>query len=133
MPSEHRQIIFSVHETIRALSRLASTRPLHPGANIVNLKVITAGNTVSGIGTMRPIDDEASFEVPVPAETIAAALIKLCVNQGIPLPRNADKRLAKAGDGIALHLDLNAGSVPINDMSDAAALADKTQAKLLPH
>ena len=58
----------------------------------------------------------------VTAEALGAALIRLCHAENIPLARKAQKRLVRSGDGLALHLDLNAAQVPLKSSISRAAL-----------
>jgi hypothetical protein len=97
MPKEVRQITFNGAEIANAITDYHRRRNLPmPSGNIVRVRV-TADPEISA--TLRIQDDANRMNtVEVSAATLAAALILFCINRGIPLPAEAEKRLQRIGD-----------------------------------
>ncbi len=123
--TEHRQITFTVDQTIRALIAFDSKNGLFPKARPVSVRVVENEGTASAVVTLTPGDGGDSFDVRIPPHLLAAAVIELCIHEGIPLPRSAKKRLVKSGDGVSLQMDLSAATTLITDVSDIEAMANK--------
>ena len=108
MPTELREIAFRESEFFNAVRdyRLRRGEPLPVGSVLgIDLNEDPSLSAIIRIGD----DDGASIEtIALQAESIAAALILLCINRKIPLPAHADKSVLKAGDNVILKINITA-------------------------
>ena len=102
MPREMRQIMFRAPEIMTAITEYHRRRAIVlPQGTAIGCR-ITDEPALSVTLTIES-DDDASTELSVDAEVLAASLILYCIHRKIPLPAEADKRLQKVGDdGVAL-------------------------------
>ena len=105
---ELRHISFSKDALVMAVKLYyASTKkPLPPGV-VEACEIIATPDTHVEIS----IRDDASGninKVPVPAETIGAAMINYCRKVGVPLPRDGKKSLLVSGDNLVLVVSVQA-------------------------
>ena len=101
MPTEMRQIAFKQAEIVRALIEYDRRRTLQfPTGGVKHIEIVDDPE-IRALVTINTMAGEA-IDVIVGPEPLAAALILFCINQKIPLPVEADKRLQKVGDGVAL-------------------------------
>ncbi|MGD9537972.1 MAG: hypothetical protein AB7P52_09900 [Alphaproteobacteria bacterium] len=127
MPSEHRQITFSTNEIIKAVTSLIEHRGTLPYGTVSAVRITEDDKgRITGLVSLSTRRTKETRELKLNAEILGAALIRLCRAEGIPLPRPAKKRLVRAGDGLALYLDLKSvePALPSNDPAvdgDAAA------------
>ncbi len=128
MPSEHRQIVFSAQEIIAALVILRDETAILPRGRISALKFLEDGEAIVGLVSIVAKAGRRASEQKVPAEVLGAALIRLCTAERIPLARKAKKRLVRSGEGLALHLDLNAQQVPLSSSVSLAAIEANARA-----
>ncbi len=104
MPSEFRQIQFSNNELIEALyehSQVAETKL--PQGMIVSCKPVVEAK----VAVRLELVDQASGETQVtslPPELVAAALLRYCIKQRIPMPRDAAKSIQIHGDEVSLNM-----------------------------
>ena len=113
MPAEHREIIFSVPEITQALVMLNRELGILPVGRIQSLKIAEKNGRIGAWFTITPKAGRKKVEHEVKA-TQLAVLIRLCESEKIPLARKAAKRLARHGEGLALHLELTEKQVPPN-------------------
>jgi len=106
MPSEHREIRFTIEEVIDAVTVLMVHSGTLPSGGITGLKIIETGGSVAARVSFGAKRDGGSNEMVLPAEHLAAALIAACRTARIPLPKAAEKRLTRQGASLAMHLDL---------------------------
>jgi hypothetical protein len=107
MPAEHRQITFTLEEITRAVTDLMGHHGVLPAqGRISGLRITDAGDQVAAMVTVVMQDTNKVRELPLIAELLAAALIRLCREARIPLPRSAKKRLVRSGEGVAMHLNI---------------------------
>lgn len=111
MSREVRMIIFSNEEMQTALSE-GDTRPGEsmPRGRIENIEV--HDREVGVIIHYRPRAYADIKEWRVSHAQAAAALIRFCLNQGIPLPRAAKKTLFRDDRGIVLQFELDRREAP---------------------
>ncbi len=119
MPSELRQVRFSPDEIITALVILTGETGFLPRGRITNLTVMQDGEAISARVSIMSKSGLKKIEKEVSAETLAAALIRLCQAEGIPLARTAQKSLARWSDGLAFNLALHG---PQSKLSSALSL-----------
>lgn len=105
---ELRHISFSKDALVMAVKLYfaASKKPLPPGV-VEGCDIIAAPDTQVEI----TIRDDASGnlnKVPVPAETIGAAMINYCRKVSVPLPRDGKKSLLVSGDNLVLVVNVQA-------------------------
>lgn len=128
MPSEHRQIVFSVPEIIAALVLLSGEKGIFPRGRIDKLKVVEIDGVIAAHLSILSKSGTRTTEQTASAEVLGAALIRLCDAEGIPLARKAQKRLERAGDGLALHLSLNATQSQLCSAVSLAAIEANARA-----
>ena len=105
---ELRHISFSKDALVMAvkLYYAASKKPL-PSGVVEGCEIVAAPDTQVEIS----IRDDASGmiqKVPVPAETIGAAMINYCRKVNVPLPRDGKKSLLVSGDNLVLVVNVQA-------------------------
>ena len=72
---------------------------------------LTSLNHIPRLHTFDTIRDDAAGQlqkVPVPAETIGAAMINYCRKVNVPLPREGKKSLLVSGDNLVLVVNVQA-------------------------
>jgi hypothetical protein len=97
MPSEVRQLLFRSREIILAVTEYYYRRGLAlPVGTAARVSIIDD----QGVGALLGIDADTgeSVEIPIPGDTLLAALILYCINRKIPLPVEADKTLRRVQD-----------------------------------
>ncbi len=120
MPSEHRQITFSLDEITRAVTDMMAHHgvlPVH--SQITGLRITEVGEQVGAMVTVVTNETNKVRELPLTADLLGAALIRLCRDARIPLPKFAKKRLVCSGDGLAMHLNIS--GAPTNAVKAHAA------------
>jgi hypothetical protein len=105
---ELRHISFSKDALVMAvkLYYAASKKSLPPGV-VEGCEIVAAPDTHVEIS----IRDDSSgqiVKVPVPAETIGAAMINYCRKVNVPLPREGKKSLLVSGDNLVLVVSVQA-------------------------
>ncbi len=115
MTVEHRQIIFSRHETLYAIINFDAATHVLPAGTIVDADVVERDGRVTVAVKISPNGDDAPTEITLTPSAACSALIAYCGIEGIPLPRKASKRLTRSGDGLALQLELNTAGTPYLD------------------
>ncbi len=106
--SELRHITFTKDALIMAVKLYfaATKKPLPPGV-VEGCDIIAAPDTQ----VMISIRNEPSGKinkVPVPAETVGAAMINYCKKVNVPLPRDGKKSLLVSGDNLILVVNVQA-------------------------
>lgn len=128
MPTEQRQIQFSTQEIIAALVILSGERGLLPRGRIETLKVVEVDAAIAAQLTIVSKGGTRRVEHVVSAEVLGAALIRLCDAEGIPLARKAKKRLERAGEGLALRLELGESQTGLSSSVSLAAIEANARA-----
>jgi hypothetical protein len=104
MPTEFRRIVFTNAELRAALDgHRGEGIPALPGGTVLAVRFgdETRDRLVVSIGEGGlPSRQEAD----VPTNAVAAALMKYCIAQRIPMPRRAQKAIVISGDNLALDL-----------------------------
>jgi hypothetical protein len=104
LPTELRRIVFSHDEFRQALdTHLGQQRTKLPAGRIASVGFAgdDRGEVVLEIHDRRKGLDQL---VSVTASHVAAALLRYCFNNGVPMPKDAQKSLVIAGDNIALEI-----------------------------
>ena len=104
MPTETRRLVFTSDELKEALTRYSQTgtqalpRGQVVGCDLKGERGVQAVVAVSdpGSGEVRKVDLDAT--------QLGACLIKFCLDNKIPLPRDGTKSLQVVGDDIALRI-----------------------------
>lgn len=108
MPSEHRQITFALEEIREAVTDLMGHHGVLPGhTQIVGLRITEVGDRVGAMVSVVAKETGKTRELPLTEDLLGAALIRLCREAHIPLPRSAKKRLVRSGDGLSMHLNIS--------------------------
>ncbi|MSO69766.1 MAG: hypothetical protein EXQ98_05750 [Alphaproteobacteria bacterium] len=128
MPAEHREIVLSVPEIIVALVILSGESGILPIGRIQSLKITEKNGGIVAVLTITSKAGRKKVEHEVKAEQLGAALIRLCESEKVPLARKAAKRLARHGEGLALHLDLTEKRVPLNSQLSRDAIETNARA-----
>ena len=106
MPSEFRQVRFTNKELIEALCEYNDAAQTKlPGGNIVSCTPVTEAT----VAVRLELSDQESGETQVVSlapELVAAALLRYCNRQGIPMPKNAGKSIQVHGDEISLNVHI---------------------------
>jgi len=112
MPSELRRIVFSESEIIEALDRFAkATRHAMPAGKITACR-IDSKSALSATLTVQHMAEGSTHTVRFDNASIAAALIRYCIEKKIPIPRASEKSVEAQGPGVALILNLPAQPPP---------------------
>jgi hypothetical protein len=103
MPTETRRIVFSHPELRQALDAYMAEqgRPLPPG-DFVSAALHDNGHEVR-VGIRNETADDVD-EARIDGPNVAAALLKYCFRNNIPIPKNAEKSLAMMDDNVALDI-----------------------------
>ncbi len=100
MPTEMRQSVFRMVEVVTAVTDYHRRRGIAlPIGTVVGVDIVEEDGVH---GALLVQGDSVTTRFDVKAEVLAAALILFCINRKIPLPVDADKRLQRVGDGVAL-------------------------------
>jgi len=105
---ELRHISFSKDALVMAVKLYyAATKKALPSGVVEGCEIVPTPDTHVEI-TIR--DDAAGQlqKVPVPAETIGAAMINYCRKVNVPLPRDGKKSLLVSGDNLVLVVNVQA-------------------------
>jgi hypothetical protein len=104
LPTELRRIVFSHDELRQALdTHLGQQRSKLPAGRVVSVRFAgeDRSEVVLGIEDRRKGLDQL---VAVTASHVAAALLRYCFNNSVPMPKDAQKSLVIAGENIALEI-----------------------------
>ena len=105
---ELRHISFSKDALVMAVKLYyASTKKSLPSGVVEGCEIVAAPDTHVEI-TIRDDADGQLQKVPVPAETIGAAMINYCRKVNVPLPRDGKKSLLVSGDNLVLVVSVQA-------------------------
>ncbi len=106
MPIEIRKIIFSEAELIEAIEGFARNmrRTMLPGETVACS--IDGTNDLSVSLTVQNLADGTSATTRFDHVAVAAALIRYCIGEKIPLAKAAENSVEAEGTGIALTLRL---------------------------
>lgn len=113
MPTETRKIVFSDIELAEAIERFAkATRHAMPPGRVTACR-IDAKIGLSAMLTVTHLADGSSNTVRFDQPSIAAALIRYCMEKKIPIARSSEKTVEAIGSGVALTLRMgNAAPLP---------------------
>lgn len=105
---ELRHISFSKDALVMAvkLYYAATKKPL-PAGVVEGCEIVAAPDTQVEISIREEPSGQVS-KVPVPAETIGAAMINYCRKVNVPLPRDGKKSLLVSGDNLVLVVNVQA-------------------------
>ena len=108
MPTEMREIAFRETEFFSAVRdyRLRRGEPL-PIGSVLGIEFDEEEADLTATIKIGKSDGHDIISVAVPTESIAAALIFFCINHKIPLPAHAAKSIKKAGNSVALVININ--------------------------
>ena len=106
--SELRHVTFSKDALIMAVKLyFAATKKALPPGVVEGCEIIAAPDT-QVIISIRDEPTGTINKVPVPAETIGAAMINYCKKVNVPLPREGKKSLLVSGDNLILVVNVQA-------------------------
>ena len=100
MPSEVRQIAFAPDELRRAMSGWLTKSA--PESRPVTVQAVQIDDAVGVAAVLSCITGDALSDVRIEADGLAAAMIDFCIDNRIPLPRDASKTALRIGDAVAL-------------------------------
>jgi len=113
MPTEIRKIVFSPAELAEALDHFAkATHHAMPPGKIAACE-IDSKNALSVAVTVHHMAEGSTHTVPFDNPSVAAALIRYCIERKIPVPKAATKSVEAEGPGVALILTLGANTRPL--------------------
>ena len=99
MPTEIRRLFFSNEEIIQAVSNYQQRgSDSLPSGRILELALVP-GAALSATVIVQTPGDIQPKEASITTAALAAALIRWCMHQAIPLPRDARKTLSLESDG----------------------------------
>jgi hypothetical protein len=112
MPTELRKIVFSNSELIDAIEGFARhTKKSMPAGKVVGCRVDGKDRITIALSVHHPAEG-SKHTVTFDHASIAAALIRFCMEKKIPMPRTAEKSVERSGDGVALTLKIG-GPAPL--------------------
>lgn len=100
MPSEVRQIAFAPDELRQAMSGWLNKSA--PGRAPVDVQAVQIDDAMGVAAVLSCISGDALSDVRIEADGLTAALIDFCLDNRIPLPRDASKTAHRIGDAVAL-------------------------------
>ncbi|MDP6406592.1 MAG: hypothetical protein QF797_15460 [Alphaproteobacteria bacterium] len=104
MPKELRKIVFSEDETRQAVVEFCDqAQALPPGATLLKIELTGAEATPISVGFTSGTSNKPN-ELQLGRDQVAAALIRFCRAQRIPIPRHSSKTLQLKNDEVALLL-----------------------------
>ena len=130
MPQEHREIRFTLEEVTAAVANMVAVQGISPRDSFRDVRIIGENGDISAIITIATKKEGETRDQPFPGALLCAALIRLCQVARIPLARKATKTLARAGDSVELHLDLET-DVSLENVLNADMSAKPKQPKLV--
>lgn len=113
MPMEMRTVVFSREEVVEAITNHAPNLGADVALGTVMLATVSSGPSLSVTLKVVPAGQSTVETVDVAADTVGAALVHHCIAQGIPLPKDSDRRLQAVGEGVAIHFTMNQDSVAL--------------------
>jgi hypothetical protein len=104
MPTEYRRVVFPNHELRQALAVYHGDdeQPIPPGEIVAVAILDSPANTVRI--TLLDTAQSATFTADFSASHIAAALIRYCIDNRVPIPKDSRKSLRLMGDNLALDI-----------------------------
>ncbi len=107
MPNEFRQLIFSRDELAKALANYHGDAEDHvPSGNIVFCQIMQNSDLRVMIKVLPDGETQVqSRELGV--DVIARALMKYCLDNKIPMPRNSEKSIEAIGENIAMTVSID--------------------------
>lgn len=113
MPIEIRKIAFSPAELTEALDHFAkATHHAMPPGKITACEV-DSKSALSVMVTVQHMAEGSTHAVPFDNSSVAAALIRYCIERKIPVPKAATKSVEAEGPSVALILTLGAKTRPL--------------------
>lgn len=104
MPTEYRRMVFPNRELRQALTQYGGEgRDPFPPGDIISVSLPKGGGDtvqVTVLDTARNVTFTADF----PVAQIAAALIRYCIENKVPIPKKSRKSLRLMGDNLALDI-----------------------------
>ena len=109
MPSEHRRIVFTSDELRKALDAhlMQQQARLLPVGIVASAKL--NGDQTKVVLAIHDRRADQIHTIEVAANHVAVALLRYCFANNVPLPKDAKKSLAIAGDCVALEIEREAG------------------------
>ena len=107
MPNEIRHIIFAQNELEEAVKLFHTTvQAILPPGRIIAFQIV--GNKVPGlqVNVVAPKEGDVS-DVIIASAHVAAAMLHYCIQNGIPVPRKAKKKIELIDGSLALTLTLD--------------------------
>jgi hypothetical protein len=106
MLKEIRSILFSEQELEDALKLFnTAVQAILPTGRIISFRVSGNKETAVRVNVVAPKDGEVS-EVVLASSHVAAAMLHYCIQNGIPVPRKAKKKIELIDGNLALTLTL---------------------------
>ncbi len=126
MPAETRRVIFTKNELIDAIydyNQIA--RKKLPSGMIVSCVPVSEARVAVRLEIFDQNSD-ATEVVELSPEVIAAALLRYCIRNRIPIPKNASKSIQVLGEDIALAIRMRGRtSQPVLTNSDGSEVGKK--------
>lgn len=114
MPTEFRQLIFSRDELAKALANYREdTEGSVPSGNIVFCQIMQNSDLRVMIKVL-PDGETQVHSRELGVDVIAPALMKYCLDNKIPMPRNSEKSLEAIGENIAMTVSIDRTSVRLS-------------------
>jgi hypothetical protein len=109
MPSERRTLTFSRPETLKALQLFQHRHPgrLPPGRPVSWRRRSGDGDEEVGVSVQTRDAENGGGEGDLAAAEVAVALMFLCDELGIPLPRDARKQLEVGEDEVVFRISVD--------------------------
>mgnify|MGYP001555584020 CR=1 FL=1 len=120
MPTEIRRIVFSIAETLDAISdynKLPQNNAKLPPGTIDGCVVKDEPDGIVRLD-IRDADGQHHDHI-LPHATVGAALLRYCRTTKIPLPKRGQKSLQVVGDNVALYIEIRTDRKPNVDATKA--------------
>ena len=118
MITEFRRLIFSSSELAVAIKTFSKEKaPKLPEGDIVGMAIVSEPHICAQVRVADINGSSEEQEIVVEANFLAAAMLYLCMQNSIPVPKLPKKILERAGDGLALSFSINADPQLIDDIN----------------
>ena len=118
MITEFRRLIFSSSELVDAIKTFSKEKVAKlPEGDIVGMVIVSEPHICAQVHVADTDGNSEEQEIVVDAKFLAAAMVYLCMQSSIPIPRLPKKILERAGDGLALSFSINADPQLIEDIN----------------
>lgn len=107
MVKELRELVFSAKDLIEAIKIFPNKKSLKlPDGKITGLSIVDDAYVFAIVQVVTPLDEKMEDAV-LDAPILAALMLYYCKTHNIPIPKNAEKKIAKVEAGLSFSIKLS--------------------------